>query len=104
MTYGTEPVARRTDPETSHAAAASIRDVRKRQADVWHMLHALGAMTDEQLVDAFTSDWATHVAQSPSGVRTRRSELARVGLVVATGDLRATRSGRMAKVWRAVVQ
>lgn len=102
--YGAAPVARSTDPATSHEAAASITDLRKKQADVWHMLHTLGAMTDEQLVDAFASDWASHMAQSPSGVRTRRNELARMGLVQDTGDLRPTRGGRRAKVWRAVVR
>ena len=104
MTGEHRALARYTDPATSHEAAATVTDLRKKQADVWHMLNTLGPLTDEQLVDAFASDWATPIQQSPSGVRTRRSELARKGLVRATGTLRVTRSGRKAQVWEAVLQ
>jgi len=91
-------VARATDPLTSHEAAASVGDVRESQRMVLMMLNAVGPGTDEALVE--------HAGKvgypiSPSGLRTRRSELVRLGLVEDSGERERLASGRRAIVWRA---
>lgn len=92
--------ARITDPETSHDAAASIPEVRitlTRQR-VLALLHREGPMSDADLWHAFASTHGERAA-SPSGLRTRRAELAAAGLVVDTGQRRQLPSGRYAVVW-----
>lgn len=95
-------VARRTDPETSHAAARSVADLTGKQQAVLDLLRASGPMTDEQLIDAYRQSAGLSSAlwpeQSESGIRTRRSELARRGLVESVGTA-STRSGRTCRVW-----
>src|SRR5690349_12890558 len=82
-----EPVpaahARRTDPETSHAAAASLTPERlaKGQAEVLNILRQ-GPMCDQRIAQTAL---AWHSAQSPSGLRTRRAELVAAGLVEDSG-------------------
>lgn len=85
------PRARRTDPETSHAAARSVRNVTAKQVAVLRRL-ADEPSTDEDLVDRVDG-------QTPSGIRTRRSELVRAGLVVDSGVRAELRSGRLGIVW-----
>jgi predicted ArsR family transcriptional regulator len=89
--------ARRTDPETSHAAAASLKaeTLSAQRARVYDYLKQYGPMTDAMLV-------AGILKMSPSGLRTRRSELVRMGLVEDTGRRERLRSGRKAIVWRAL--
>lgn len=95
-----EAHARVDDPETSHAAAATV-NVTAGQAKVLQLLQRLAhdravyAVTHEQLVHYAV---AYDVELSPSGVRTRCTELARAGLVVDRGETR-TKSGRRATLW-----
>jgi hypothetical protein len=98
-------VARRTDPETSHEAAASLRaeEIRRSQAAVLACLRRFGAMTDEQIAERYEGaryqyDWP---AQSPSGLRTRRGEVVNAGFVEDSGLRRKLASGRRAIIWRA---
>jgi hypothetical protein len=86
--------ARRSDPDTSHDAAAST-DTFGSRADVLHILFHGGALADHELVAKL--DWFT-----PSRVRTARHELTEQGLVEATGYYRLTPSGRRAIVWQVV--
>ena len=89
--------ARSTDPQTSHDAAASLSSAESAliRARVL-MLLRVQSSTDERLVDEFARHgWAG----SPSGIRTRLSELVEAGHVVATDDRQRTRSGRAAIVW-----
>lgn len=89
-------LARPTDPETSHAAAASLDDVQESQKQVHRLLRMFGPMTDERLVlMARTTGWNV----SPSGLRTRRHELVAAGLVEDTGRRDTLASGRRAIVW-----
>lgn len=76
------PHARKTDPETSHAAATSLGDLRASQREVLQLFHRFGALDDRSLIAC-----AAHagVRQSDSGLRTRRAELVRLGLVYDTG-------------------
>jgi hypothetical protein len=90
-------VARRGDPDTSWAAAASLPPaiLRASQREVLSILERYGPMTDEQLVE-----W-TAGRQSPSGTRTRRRELTDLGLVIDTGKRHVTKAGRRSIVWAA---
>lgn len=101
--------ARRTDPPTSQRAAADLQQDRLRvsQQAVLRVLEARGPMTDEQLVAEYeyeqenpASPLGKLVMQSPSGIRTRRNELARAGDVVKVGTGK-TKLGRDADIWRA---
>lgn len=101
------PVARTSDPVTSHAAAASIPSdrIRKRQRAVLLILKAAGPSTDEQIALRYalveTSEAGHFPPQSPSGLRTRRSELHRAGYVKDAGEKRKLKSGRLGIVWEA---
>jgi hypothetical protein len=90
------PRARASDPETSHDAAQSISDISGDQQFILEWLNFLGPCTDEELLNSLPSE------RSPSGVRTRRSELVAMNLVRDSGKRRKTRSGRNAIVWEAV--
>lgn len=85
------------DPETSHAAAESLDRgyVRASQQSVLLFLRICGPMTDAQLV----RDYSGTPAQSPSGLRTRRSELTQAGLVRDSGRRVRLPSGRYAIEW-----
>jgi hypothetical protein len=91
--------ARRTDPATSHQAAAAITAERltKIQQLVVDQLRTHGPMTDEQLLQSIAVDTGRDFA--PSTIKTRRSELVAAGVVVDTLEIRQTRFGRNAIVW-----
>lgn len=90
--------ARRTDPETSHEAARTVTDIRCSQSEVLRVFDAYGEMTDEQLLDSYSST-SSH-EQSPSGLRTRRSELVKMGYLKDSGERATMSTGRQAIVWR----
>lgn len=94
------PVARAGDPSTSHMAAASIptEKMRERQKAVLVCLTRFGPMTDEEIALCYPRVPGLP-EQSPSGLRTRRSELHYAGHVVDTGGKRELQSGRLAIVW-----
>ena len=94
------PVARAGDPVTSHMAAASIpsEKMRERQKAVIVCLTRFGPMTDEEIAIAYPRVPGLP-EQSPSGLRTRRSELHYAGYVKDTGEKRTLQSGRLAIVW-----
>lgn len=95
------PRARRSDPGTSHQAAASVRQLTAKQRAVRTVLRRYGSLTDEQIREKY--DYEVRMAglpvQSESGLRTRRAELVRRGDVVDTGDRRVMSTGRKAIVW-----
>jgi len=93
--FGQRPAARNSDPATSHHAAASVRGLRETQRMILSVL-ATGPATDEEIAERLALA-GVHV--SPSGARTRRSELVRRGLVVDTGERLLTRSRRQTIVW-----
>jgi hypothetical protein len=88
-------VARRTDPATSWAAARSLDPtvLRASQKLVLAAMQDHGPMTDDDLIGL--------VPMSPSGARSRRSELVTKGLVYDTGKRETLPSGRRAIVWAA---
>ena len=91
--------ARRTDPETSHEAAESIRDLTERQWAVLASLDSHGEMADHVLVEYYGFRVPGVVEQSPQSIRSRRAELVKAGLVEHTGEYVKTYSGRRARVW-----
>jgi len=93
--------ARCTDPETSRAAADSVRGIRESQQYVLGMFRKFGPMTDERLALRVAEDRGPHVKLSPSGIRTRRSELVTLQLVRSTGRREPISTGREARVWEA---
>jgi hypothetical protein len=93
-------VARRGDPETSHEAAASVTGLRDSQAEVLGVIRRRGPMTDEEVLkvlrDRGERPW------TPSGARTRRSELVTAGMVRDSGRRKRLPTGRRSILWEAV--
>jgi hypothetical protein len=97
--------ARRTDPSTSHQAAASVNHkLRESHQHVLLVMRDHGDMTDEELVEfyGYAVNRGVVPSQSQSGIRTRRRELTDMGRVMDTGRKRKLKSGRNAIVWRVV--
>ena len=87
--------ARRSDPETSHEAAARIYALTEKRQAVLNCLRAIGKGHDQAIIDAYRS--MSLPEQSDSGIRSRRAELVSVGLVIARGVERI--DGRLHTVW-----
>ena len=96
------PIARLTDPKTSHEAAQSVRNISATKLVILDLLTR--SFTDEDLIDRFYSRVEVGLAPlaSPSGIRSRRAELVRDGFVEAVGFAK-TASGRNTLVWRATL-
>lgn len=75
-----------------------LRDLTDAQRSVLVLLAGSwpAGRTDEELVIGYSSA----ILQSESGIRTRRSELVKLGLVVDSGDRRETQYGNPSTVWR----
>lgn len=87
--------ARRTDPETSHEAAASVVNMTEKRQAVLDCLRAIGQGHDQAILDAYRS--MSLPEQSDSGIRSRRAELVRMGHVVDRGVLLI--NGQQHTVW-----
>lgn len=88
-------LARRTDPETSHKAAARTAEFSRSHRElVLAALRRFGRAGAEQIAAATKLD--------AYQVRKRLAECARAGLAEPTEDDRMTVSGRHERVWRAV--
>ena len=98
--------ARNSDPDTSHAAAESISSerIRKSQSAVLSCLKQQGPRHDALLISDYEAQQAEQgwPKQSPSGIRTRRSELVARGFVADSGGRQRLARGRMAIVWVAL--
>jgi hypothetical protein len=97
--------ARATDPITSHWAAESITNSTQVQKVILQLL--VNPMTDFELVLAFNNLWRNSdlpvgLRASESGIRTRRAELVRAGLVEDSGNKVTLGSGRKAIIWSLV--
>jgi hypothetical protein len=89
--------ARRTDPQTSHAAAASVKSVEISRLQGFILDALERPLTDEELWNELISRQIGGL--TPSGVRTRRSELVDDGRVIDSGMKRPTKAGRGSIVW-----
>jgi hypothetical protein len=94
--------ARIDDPQTSHEAASSVRNVSETQLVILGILR--NAMHDEKLVAEYES--LVRIGSAPmasqSGIRSRRATLVDMGLIEDTGSRVKTASGRNAIVWQSV--
>ena len=96
------PIAptRRTDPQTSRDAAATV-NVTKGQQAVLAEFRLYRTLTDEQLIEALRirATSCPEARLSDSGARSRRAELVTKGLLVDSGDRARTQAGRATIVW-----
>ena len=84
----TQPMARASDPKTSHEAAEVVRPhLSKLQKDVLELFRDCGPMTAK-----FAETSAAFADYSPSTVRKRISELAKGGFLVEDGIDRTGRA------------
>jgi len=60
-----------------------------------------GPMVDDRLI-MVAAEFSAGRKMSVSGIRTRRSELVRLGMVRDTGRRRVLQTGRLSIVWAAV--
>lgn len=103
MGMGLRPRARTTDPEESHEAAASVSQPQILRERVLTLLREFGPLADHDIVGTYTM----HAHQgrwphaSPSGIRSRRDELVKLGQVAQDGEGR-TPSGRRCAMWGVV--
>lgn len=105
IAVATGALARATDPDTSHEAAAIVaRNLTRRQQDVLRVMRQHTAISDVALVAMYDlAAAAGRVSQqSQSGIRTRRCELVRRGLVRDSGKRVRLGSGRGAIAWEVV--
>ena len=90
------PVARHTDPWTSHDAARSLGDLTGIQENILSLFEAFGPMTDQRLVGEYAFRFPV---AGPSTIRTRRNELEKLGLVEVAG-MDTTEGGRPCRRFR----
>lgn len=88
--------ARKTDGQTSRDAAASVKDISETQEQILRILRALGPQTDEEIQLAFVGYC------SPSGLRSRRAELVRLGKVRQNAREGRTAANRTCAIWEIV--
>lgn len=94
--------AHTNDPETSHQAAASITEstLRERQQAVLSLLRKYGPQTGTEVDDAYFVVYGKRT--SYSGLKTRITELVRMGLVRDSGQRKLEQSGRNHIKWEAI--
>jgi transcriptional regulator with XRE-family HTH domain len=109
------PVARTTDPETSHEAAASVTEITVSATRLailqyldrfhdhdYYQRDIYGHCAAEACIDEAIADHLRAFGKlaSRSGVSTRRLELQRAGYVEDSGCFGVTKGGRRAIAWR----
>lgn len=93
--------ARNTDPDTSHEAAESVKHLTQTQMGILNLMSTtLGHMSDDDIVERYQAKAKLGLMPmaSVSGIRTRRHELAVLGLI-AVKDYGTTWSGRRCALW-----
>jgi hypothetical protein len=96
------PVARRSDPQTSHDAARSVQELTRKQLHVLEIIKTFGPLTDEDIGLNYRRAARERMVepQSDSGIRTRRNELQKMGLVEGV-RITTNSTGRRVTVWDA---
>ena len=92
---------RASDPDTSHAAAASIDAphwtvVQERVLDC-HLAAGQQGLTDEELLVSYVQHYGVTAESSP---RKRRHDLTRAGTILDSAERRMLKSGRLGIVWK----
>ena len=97
------PSWRGNDPETSRQAAESISQAAMRESHlaILAVFKKHNALNDEELAALYSIQASEGSAPflSPSGLRSRRSELHRAGYLKDSGTRTKTQSGRASIVW-----
>ncbi len=98
------PNAKRTDPQTSHDAARSVRNLASTRSSILWIYEVYGSMVDDKLVAHYNKLTYQGIARKASdqGIRTRRKELVEMGKVQDSSDRKKLESGRQAIVWELV--
>lgn len=87
------PLARSSDPDTSHQAAARVHEFGdKHHGIIAVCLRQHGSLTADQIAALTRLD--------KYQVCRRLPEMERAGMVEPTGETRTTTSGRQARCWR----
>lgn len=92
-----KPLTRAQAPQTSHEAASKINVTETMQA-VLDVMRKTGPISDENLVLLYSA--MSTKKQSSSGIRSRRSTLEKLGLVVRAGRMR-NKNGNWCTLWEA---
>lgn len=93
-----KPLARNTDPRTSHEAPGNKTTRATIRMNVLKILHKGGALSDEEIIGYYYAMYGA--TASPSGIRTRRAELVDEGLVRPhAGKFGSTSTGRRCILW-----
>lgn len=87
---------RKSDPETSHEAAAKLGDLTEAQEEVLDLFRRHGPMMDEELVATAAREESK---QTESGLRTRRSELVESGVLAWTGRFGQNSNENRSRIW-----
>lgn len=88
----THTLARRTDPATSHKAAARVKEFSEAQhCRIAEVLRLYGPLGAEEIGD--------ELGLQPYKVRKRLSDLERMGQAAPTGDTRRTKENREERIW-----
>lgn len=100
--HGQPVVARKGDPDTSWEAAASTSKMKMTEMRrfIHSTLLSFGPLTDEGIWQHIKHSGLEHKT-SPSGARTRRSELVRAGKVYDTDKRSKGTTGRRMILWAA---
>lgn len=94
--------ARITNPQTSHNAAESVQNMTEKREAILHIFKVRSSLTDFELMEVYQEMQEFLPLQSESGIRTRRSELVRMGLLKDGGERRPNENGRSCVVWTIV--
>lgn len=92
-----EVLARPTDPETSHEAAAAVANASQVQRAVLEILASVGPVTDEQIIRRYRTLFGWDATDQ--SIRSRRAELVRVGLVEFAEIYGLSQTGRRSREW-----
>lgn len=92
------PYARRSDPETSHEAASTVKDVSLVKSLILGLLASYGELSDEQILTRYKAVEGLPKATEQS-LRSRRAELVKAGLVEHNGNFAITSNGRRTRLW-----
>lgn len=95
--------ARAADPETSHAAAASISsdDLSQQKKEILAVLSIYGPLTDESMIEVYRSAYP-HSTFTDQSLRSRRKSLERDGKVRFAGEWGRTNTGAKSRLWEVV--
>lgn len=96
--------ARSNDPETSKRAASSVVNLGRTRDAIRSILESYGPSTDDRIGVIYRGLSMMFGGDLPevstSGLRSRRSELVRLGLIEDSGQRAKTQSGRDSIIWR----